>query len=142
MKKIVVILLVVIVLGGGSYFLWSQFRSSSQNNSSVPSISPTPNPAATIVPTVAGQTVVVLTEKGFEPASLTIKAGQTVVWLNKSGAAATVNSDNHPLHLLYSPLNLGKFEDGEKLQLTFEKPGKYGYHDHFHASKRGVIIVE
>lgn len=92
----------------------------------------TPNPADTVT----------LTANGFIPQVLTIKAGDTVTWVNNSGVQATVNSDPHPLHTAYPPLNLGEFNDGDSLSLTFPKPGRYGYHNHLDATQTGIIIVK
>lgn len=88
------------------------------------------------------QNSVTLTSAGFSPANLTIKKGQTVTWVNKSGQTATVNSAPHPAHTAYPPLNLGSFIDGGSLSLTFDKPGTYGYHNHLNSSERGTITVQ
>ncbi|MCL4366879.1 cupredoxin domain-containing protein [Patescibacteria group bacterium] len=86
--------------------------------------------------------VVILDSSGFSPATLTIKAGFTVIWKNNSGQSATVNSDPHPIHTDYPPLNLGTFPNGGTLQLTFDKPGTYGYHNHLNPNEKGTIIVQ
>lgn len=89
-----------------------------------------------------GQITITLTASGFNPQSVTIKQGAKVVWLNKSGNDATVNSNPHPTHTDYSPLNLGRFGNGESLSLTFDQKGTYGYHNHLDPSQTGTIIVE
>src|SRR3989344_739145 len=83
-----------------------------------------------------------LTSSGFDPKTVTVKAGTRVIWFNKSGDTATVNSDIHPTHQLYAPLNLGEFPDGSSVQLVFDKPSTYGYHDHLNPSRTGTVIVE
>ncbi len=88
------------------------------------------------------QVNVTLTANGFSPATLTIKAGKKVTWENKSGSTATVNSNPHPVHTAYPPLNLGNFSDGGTLSLTFDKPGTYGYHNHLNPSQSGTIVVQ
>ncbi len=85
---------------------------------------------------------ITLTSSGFSPATITIKAGEKVVWKNESGGPATVDSAQHPTHLVYPKLNLGRFEDGEELSLVFDEPGKYNYHDHLNASRFGTVVVE
>jgi len=106
-------------------------------------ISPTANPTITSSPSaMQQQNTVTLTQSGWSPATLTIKVGQTVVWNNKSGETATVNSDPHPTHTDYPPLNLGSFPDGGSLSLTLPKAGTYGYHNHLNPSERGTIVVE
>lgn len=94
--------------------------------------------------TVPKETIknVTLTSSGFDPKTVTVKAGTRVIWLNKSGEGATVNSDPHPIHQAYQPLNLGEFPDGSSVQLVFDKPGKYGYHNHLNPSQNGTVVVE
>lgn len=115
------------------------------------------NPTNTVSPTISEQTTttapassktkpvensITLSADGYSPATLTIKAGTTVTWTNKSGTMATVNSDPHPTHTNYPPLNLGKFSDGETLTLRFDQPGTFGYHNHYDASQKGTVVVK
>lgn len=85
---------------------------------------------------------VALTSSGFGPQSLTVKVGTKVVWTNRSGTAATVNSASHPTHLVYPLLNLGNFGNGDTLSLVFDKPGTYKYHNHLNAGQTGMVVVE
>jgi len=158
MKNIVIIIIVLVVVGAGGYILLNKNKQMTpatnqtpivskemQNASAMPSASAKPSISAAMSPSgtmSAKETTVNLTANGFEPATVTIKAGETVVWVNKSGDTATVNSNNHPTHLLYPPLNLGQFANGGKLQLTFDKPGSYGYHNHLDPSKKGIVVVQ
>src|SRR5205823_736614 len=74
----------------------------------------------------------------FEPRTLRVKAGTTVVWENTEGAH-TVTADN------------GAFEsdtlsEGESYSHKFDKPGRYPYYCNFHGSKgghdmAGIVIV-
>src|SRR3989338_4612128 len=92
--------------------------------------------------TTQEQNTITLDSSGFSPKSLTIKAGDKVTWVNKSGADASINSSPHPTHTDYPPLNLDAFSDGRSLSLTFEKSGAYGYHNHLKPSQLGTIVVE
>lgn len=92
--------------------------------------------------TTQQQNAVTLTQNGWSSATLSIKAGQTVTWINKSGQDATVNSNPHPTHTDYPALNLGSFPDGGSLSLNFPKAGTYGYHNHLNPSEKGTIIVQ
>src|SRR6266571_5034216 len=134
-KWLLIILLIALVAFGG-YYLYA--KKVSQPATHYPSSSPTTSPTEVM----HEQAAITLTKDGFSPASLTVKAGTTVTWTNKSGAKATVNSDPHPTHTAYPPLNLGMFADGETLSLTFDKPGTYGYHNHLNPNDRGTIIVQ
>lgn len=84
---------------------------------------------------------VTVTASGFNPQVVSIKAGTKVVWVNKSGQTVNVSSDPHPTHTAYPPLNLGNFDDGEQVSLIFDKPGRYGYHNHLDASQTGTVEV-
>ena len=83
-----------------------------------------------------------VTEAGFEPQTVTVKAGTKVVWKNDTQATANVSSASNPTHLVYPPLNLGNFEPGEKVKLVFEETGEYKYHDHLSPTKFGTVVVE
>lgn len=127
---IVVIGAVVLIGGKGGYQTPAPIESGK---------TPSPTTEAT---TSAQQTTVTLTQSGFEPATVTVKAGTKVIWVNRSGAAATVYSAGHPTHLTYPPLNLGQFSDGQSLSLVFDKPGTYKYHDHLNPSQIGTVVAE
>lgn len=83
-----------------------------------------------------------LTSDGFVPKVVTVKKGTRVIWLNKTSVDGTVNSDDHPTHQLYRPLNLGTFPPDFSVQLVFEDPGIYGYHNHFKPEQKGTVIVQ
>lgn len=87
-------------------------------------------------------TTVSISESGFEPASVTINAGETIIWNNADTATHTVNSDPHPIHTTYPPLNLGPISPGTSKSLSFPTPGTYTYHDHLNPSLKGTVIVQ
>jgi plastocyanin len=133
-------IIVVVVLVGGYYI-------SGQERSQVPPPQKNVQNQQSSVETLNGsqdssENTITLTSSGFSPKSLTIKAGTKVTWINNSGRNATISSNPHPVHTEHPFLNLGPFSDGEKHTLTFDKPGSYGYHDHFNAESQGTIIVQ
>jgi plastocyanin len=136
MKNITVITVVFVIAAVGTFLLINKSR----GNLSSPEISTVQSPQVAAL--VSEQNIVTITENGFSPSMLTIKTGESVTWQNKSGVRATVNSDPHPTHTDYEPLNLGEFSDGESLNLTFDTPGTYSYHNHLNSSQTGTIAVE
>ena len=135
-----IVLLVVIL--GGMVLLSNKSKSNQYQQSQTPSQTTT---AITGTPekTMAQQEAVVnVTKTGFTPETVTIKSGMRVTWLNKTEEEVTVNSDDHPTHLLYRELNLGAFPNESSVQVVLTKPGKYTYHDHYHPNRKGTIIVE
>lgn len=89
----------------------------------------------------SGQTTVTITASSFSPSNLTINHGATIIWTNQSGVAATVNSNPHPTHTDYPPLNIGLIENGATASLTFPDPGTYSYHNHLQPDQTGIIVV-
>ncbi len=89
------------------------------------------------------QNTVTISANGFSPQTITIKAGDTVTWVNSDQALHQVNSDPHPTHTAYPPLNtVAQIPAGQQKSLTFPTAGKYGYHDHLDPSLRGTVVVE
>ncbi|HBB76536.1 MAG: hypothetical protein A2186_00695 [Candidatus Levybacteria bacterium RIFOXYA1_FULL_41_10] len=147
-SKVIVALVAVLILVvvGGGFLLISR----SKAPTAVPVVpsttsESTPTPETTQEESqspTANETEVTLSETGFSPKTITIKAGDKVIWINNSGKMATVNSNPHPIHTSYKELNLGNFDDGEKLELVFPNAGTYNYHNHLNASQGGTVIVE
>lgn len=82
------------------------------------------------------------TDKGFEPNTVTVKAGDTVRVQNNSTMTLSFNSDDHPAHTKDSELNVGNVPQGGSETFTVSKKGTWGYHNHNNASDTGTIIVE
>lgn len=74
----------------------------------------------------------------FVPTSVTVSAGETVVWINEDSAIHTVTSDEpHPDGVLDDWIN-----PGEKYEFTFETVGEYPYSCIIHPWATGVVVVE
>lgn len=134
------------VFGGGLLLVGKLGNKTSQptgetNQSSTPAESTSNQGTGGTVPKEPVDNVT-LTNSGFDPKTITVKAGTRVSWLNASGKPGSVNSDSHPTHQLYPALNLGEFPDGYGVQFVFDKPGTYGYHNHLKPSQTGTVIVE
>ena len=71
----------------------------------------------------------------YNPAKITIKAGETVTWVNADDNDHTVTSDEKDL---FASDNLG---NGDKFRHTFEKKGTFPYHCKYHPRMKGVVIV-
>ena len=134
-----VILLIIVLLAIGAALLLTNTANKNPQSQNKTVENKQPNKSTTkILP----QTTVTVTENGYVPARITIKAGTKVTWLNKSGKEVTVHSADHPSHLLYTRLNLGQFPNGSSVQLVFDKAGKYKYHNHLNPIQTGEVIVE
>jgi plastocyanin len=76
-----------------------------------------------VAPPFSGATVYFREATGFDPGSITVKAGQTVTWLNLTTSAHSVVSDTPA-----QPFDSGGIGDGQTFSVTFQTPGTYKYH--------------
>jgi plastocyanin len=70
----------------------------------------------------------------FEPATLEIPVGTTVVWTNGGSAPHTVTSDT-------GAFDSGRLDPGGTFSMTFDTPGTYAYHCEFHPNMQATIVV-
>jgi plastocyanin len=90
-----------------------------------------------------GGTVVRMEADSFSPATLTVKAGESVTFENESGDDKWPASDVHPTHEEYPGFDAERAVlDGESYEFTFERRGRWGYHDHLNPDIVGTIVVE
>jgi len=94
--------------------------------------SPTQAESATAVATAPQVTVAQAT---FGPATLTIRVGATVTWVNNDGALHTVTSSQG---LFASP----GLDSGDTFSYRFTAPGTYAYFCALHPHMKGTIIVQ
>lgn len=71
----------------------------------------------------------------YAPASLTVKAGEKVTWLNNDSVSHTVTFDD-------SVFDSGVLGNGDSATYTFETPGTYTYHCTIHPSMKGTVVVK
>lgn len=93
-------------------------------------------------PATAEGNVVTYSSGGFQPGNILIKVGETVVWKNVSPEGVTVESNPHPLHTSYPPLNIGAIAPNGEKSLMFPTAGTYNYHNHLNPLKRGTVTVQ
>lgn len=136
MNKTLLIIIALIVVFGAFTFLANNRTDQKQNST------PTENNAPLQTRPKEEIVTITLTDTGFTPKDITIKAGTRVIWLNKGEKAATVSSSDHPTHRLYPFLNLGEFATGASVQVVFDKAGTYMYHDHYNTTSTGTVTVE
>ena len=89
-----------------------------------------------------GSAVVHVTDEGFEPRSVEVGAGGTVVFENVGEEAHWPASDDHPTHEVYSEFDPKEpIEPDAEWSFTFDRPGKWEYHDHMNPYLTGEIAV-
>jgi plastocyanin len=85
-----------------------------------------------------GSNSIVIKNFAFNPATLTIKTGTTVTWMNQDGAVHQIASEaGTPVAFTSDSL-----ANGASYQFTFTQPGTYTYYCPFHPPMKGTIIVQ
>ena len=133
----------VLLVFGGWYFL--QGQKTTQAPSPAPAVTTQEEEEATDEAEVEDmeETQVTISSTGFMPKEVTIKVGEQVTWMHSDTKDHQINSDPHPTHTAYKPLNsVGVLKAGETKSLTFPEPGTYKYHDHLNPSLTGSVTVE
>lgn len=78
----------------------------------------------------------------YAPATLNIKAGDTVVFKNNSDKSFWPASAPHPQHTNYPEFDAKKsIAPGQSFQFKFIKVGSWGFHDHLTPTAFGKINV-
>jgi plastocyanin len=95
-------------------------------------------PAATIVYSDEGYQT-----SEFTPSIVTIRQGQTVLFINSTKEKMWIASDPHPSHSGYPGFDQKtSVGPGGTYQFTFQEIGKWGFHNHLNPVRGGRIIVK
>lgn len=85
---------------------------------------------------------VVLTEDGFKPERLVVNPGDSVIFKTDLNKPFWPASDSHPTHTIYSEFDPKKQIDPDSSwKFTFNKEGRWNFHDHLSPLNVGAIIV-
>jgi plastocyanin len=132
-KSLIVGLIVIILIIAGGIFFYRQ----SVLPKIIGQVTPTPNGFIK-----SSEQIISLSSKGFSPPTLIVNVGTKVGWINNSGVDGDIESDPHPTHTSYPPINFGVFSSGSLVEIVFDKPGTYHYHNHLNPSQKGTVIVQ
>ncbi len=143
--KIIIALVAVAVIAGGAVLLTSGKDYNSKDNNPSTGSNNSYNHDNSINgskdKTPAAVTVI-YTDKGFDPAKVTLKSGETLRIFNSSKSAVSPSSDPHPTHTLNPELNFPEIGAGKSATMTLTKKGTWGYHNHLNTDQRGTVVVE
>lgn len=93
------------------------------------------------VPT--SEVTVSMTDTGFEPSTVTIPVGTTVVFVNNGQALHWPASDVHPTHEILPGFDAKRgLATGDTYSYTFQKKGSWGMHDHLNPRSTATVVVE
>ncbi|MFA6407364.1 MAG: cupredoxin family copper-binding protein [Candidatus Paceibacterota bacterium] len=121
MKKIIIPFVLLIIVGLGIYYFG--FR----NKIDIVGTSTQPSEVSGAVINIRNYT--------FNPATLSVKIGTKVTWINDDTAPHTIVSDSGDL------LNSEMLSPGQSFSFTFNDVGTVNYHCGVHLPMKGSIIV-
>lgn len=108
-----------------------------------PSESPEVSSSPTVSESPAATTTISISDTGFTPAKIVVKAGTTVTFMNNGQALHRPASNPHPTHTDLAGFDAQKgLATGESYSFTFTKVGTWGYHDHLNTSMAGSVVVQ
>lgn len=96
------------------------------------------------------------TGNGFSPESITVAAGDTVIWVNESSNQTWPASANHPTHTVYPGSSIQScdtdqadttfdacepIESGGSYSFQFNELGEWEYHNHLRSNEQGMVTV-
>lgn len=84
----------------------------------------------------AMQPAITITNYAFKPATITVKQGTTVTWINKDEDVHTIKGTDGP-----EGFNSPALESGSRFGLTFHHAGTYHYICTVHPYMHGVVVV-
>ena len=161
MNQKYILAIIIILLAAICGFIWFQMDNTATaptDNQPTTQNQQQENPIIDIqLEPVAKTFEVIYTDAGYSPSTLTIKAGDTVMFKNQSSGNMWIASGMHPTHMVYNGTDLqshcpdAENDDFDQCangapqtswNFTFTKAGTWGYHNHTNSPKFGKIIVE
>lgn len=89
------------------------------------------------------EAAIVLTETGFEPQQVRVRAGTKVTFTTTRDKAFWPASNPHPSHTLYNAFDPREPVAPEGAwSFVPQEPGTWGFHDHIRSYYTGVLYVE
>jgi plastocyanin len=143
MRKIIILTLGVLLLAAACN------RTEDQTNNTTPPppvTTPTPNPTPTAPPATppaaSSNATINMTASGFSPATLTVKKGTTVTFVNDDSKPRQPASAPHPSHTDYPGFDPKQgIAPSDSWDFTFDRVGTWRYHDHLNPTQFGSITV-
>ncbi len=98
------------------------------------SVTPPPSAQTTQTVTPAVKNTIAIQNFAFSPATITLKAGDSITWTNQDAAPHTATADD-------GSFDTGSLANGQSKSITFSKSGTFTYHCSVHPSMKATIVV-
>ncbi|MDD5415411.1 MAG: cupredoxin family copper-binding protein [Candidatus Daviesbacteria bacterium] len=133
-KKILIAFIVIIILVFLVILFIKNSSYTSTPSSSLPQQTITPQPTASSGQETATKNQVIIEKNSFNPQEISIKAGDTVTWVNNDSYNHTVTGSN-------GAFDSGNMASGTKFSFTFPKAGTFSYACSIHPFMQGSVVV-
>lgn len=154
-KKTIFAIIVIVIFVIAGYFLFTRTAAAP---TPIPNINTTQTTDATTGSTAQVASLITYTDTGFSPKNITVKAGDTVRFVNSSSHGMWVASSQHPTHTQYDGTSTSQHcasgantsdvfdecaavDPGTVYSFTFTKAGTFTFHNHVRASDTGSVSV-
>ncbi|MDO8472068.1 MAG: cupredoxin family copper-binding protein [bacterium] len=127
-------ILIYVVVGGLIYWAIAYFGAAKKGGSLYGGSSAKPSASQTSTVPAASNTVTIA-DSNYSPATLTVKVGDTVTWVNQDSVSHTATASDNSF-------GTGMLSPGQSGTVTFSKAGTFVYHCQIHPSMTGTIIVQ
>jgi len=120
---------------GNSVGTTGQVRDENDNFAGADAISPSSNSDSGTV-RIPSEYTIDISGFAFSSSTINIKAGDSIIWVNKDSAGHTVTSDSG------RDIDSVILRTGESYTHIFNQPGTFPYHCALHSGMKGKIVVE
>lgn len=142
MKKVFVGFVVLLLGVGAGWYVFGGYSKPKEESTSMPVPGTTGVEEKSVRLSDIANTLVTYTDTGFAPASITVKKGTTVTFVNSSAGSMWVASAPHPTHTNYPELDqLKSVEKNGMYEFAFDKVGTWKYHNHMKPTDFGSVTV-
>jgi len=126
MNKIIIAIVVILLIAAGGYFIFIRGNKTPTPESNQLSNQQNQQSSTT-------ESKITIKNFVFDPSTLTIKKGTTVIWTNEDSIPHKIKSDTFNSEII---------NKGESFQFKFNNKGTYDYICGIHQYMKGEIIVE
>lgn len=133
-KVILGVVVIVILIGAVALFVHKSSSKSDMQNMNMQSQKQTQNSTSGSTKP-AGKNAVTIQNFAFSPASITIKAGDSITWTNEDSVGHSATADD-------ASWDTGVLSQGQSKSVTFAKAGTYTYHCSVHPNMKATVIVK
>ena len=134
-KAIIGIVIVIIVVAGVVFVMHKHQNMSMQSNTQMQHMNPTSMNSASNAAKSTSKNAVTIQNFAFSPATITVKAGDSVTWTNEDSIGHSATADDNSF-------DTGVLSKGQSKAITFSKAGTFTYHCSVHPDMKAKVIVQ